>query len=134
MNIADVAAAALPNGSLHLFSVTAWGSVYHRTGTAWGSVFHRTGTDTAWDTEKSTRVPVGTPAIGQVRSLAVAGWPSIRLDLVTLRSGLGMWHQTWNTGGTRAAPVQGDSAPGGIQIYAARPDGALHVGRISELS
>ncbi|SDS59518.1 hypothetical protein SAMN04489716_1138 [Actinoplanes derwentensis] len=123
-DIADMAAAALPDGTLHLFSVTAWGGVYHRKGT-----------DTAWEIGASP-VPLGTesPAIGQVRSLAVAGWPSTQLDLVTLRSGLGLWNQTWTTGGTWAAPVRGDAAPGSIQLYAARPGGLLHVGRISELS
>ncbi|MEU4620415.1 DUF6528 family protein [Actinoplanes sp. NPDC023801] len=123
-NITDVAAAALPTGGLHLFTVTAWGTVYHRSGT-----------DSGWNGSASP-VPGGAenPAIGQVRALAVAGWPASQLELVTLRSGLGLWHQTW-TGSSWPAPVRGDADPGVLQTYAARrTDGTLHVGKIAEIS
>ncbi|GIF08399.1 DUF6528 family protein [Actinoplanes siamensis] len=123
-SIADVAAAALPDGSLHLFTVTAWGGVYHRTGT-----------DTSW-TGSASAVPGGgeSPATGQVRALAAAGWPAAQLDLVTVRSGLGLWGQT-RTGGSWPAPVPLDPDQGALQAYAAHlADGALHTGRIAELS
>ncbi|GIE86928.1 DUF6528 family protein [Actinoplanes regularis] len=123
-NIADVSAAALPDGGLHLFAVTAWGSVYHRTGD-----------DTAW-TGSASLLPGGgeSPATGQVRALAVAGWPASQLDLVTVRSGLGVWNQTWS-GGSWPAPVRGDADPGALQAYAARlADGTLHTGKITEIS
>jgi Family of unknown function (DUF6528) len=123
-SIADVAAAALPDGSLHVFTVTAWGSVYHRTGT-----------DTAWN-GSAAPVPGGTesPATGQVRALAAAGWPANRLDLVTVRSGLGLWSQS-RTGSSWPAPARLDADPGALQAYAAQlADGTLHTGRIAELS
>ncbi|GAA1643513.1 DUF6528 family protein [Actinoplanes couchii] len=122
--IADLAAAALPNGSLHLFTVTLWGGVYHRAGS-----------DTTWPVA-STLVPGGTesPATGQVRALAAAGWPSAQLDLVTLRSGIGLWNQTW-TGSSWPTPVRTDTSTGSLQVYAVRgTDGVLHTGKISEIS
>ncbi|MEU4421407.1 DUF6528 family protein [Actinoplanes sp. NPDC024001] len=120
-DLADIAAAALPDGTVHSFGVTAWGGVYHRTRTSAG----------AW--QSSVQVPADGSA-NRVIDLAATGWPATKLDLVTVRAGSGLWAQT-NTGSGWPAATRFEADPSALRAYAAHlTDGTLHAGRIAEIS
>ncbi|GAB7044271.1 MULTISPECIES: DUF6528 family protein [Catenuloplanes] len=119
--LAGVSAAALPDGTVHAFTVTHWGSVFHRVRTAAG----------AWQSSAAVPTRAGT---GQVTALAAAGWPGTALELVTVRSGLGLWHQA-RGGGTWPSPTRIDGDASVLDAFAVPlTDGTLHVGKISEIS
>ena len=118
--VADVTAAGLTDGTLHVVTVTPWGGVHHRVRTS----------ARVWQSSAPVPVRAGT---GHVTGVAAAGWPGTALELTTVRSGMGLWHQS-RTGGAWSQPVGADPAPGALRAYAVQlADGSRHVGKIAEL-
>lgn len=122
-NLAAITAAALSDKTVHIFGLTEYGSVWHRTRSAAGT----------W-TASSVRVPTDDTS-GKVLNLSAAGSPGPRLELSTVRSGLGVWLQAQAANGSWPAATKIDDETSGLQTYAVGlPDGTLHVGKIPEIS
>lgn len=114
-----MAAAALGDGTVHLFGLLPGGGVSHRPRSAAGQ----------W----GPAAPLDPD--GEVTAIAAAGWPGTALQLTTVPAGGGVWSRTRAAGGAWPAAEMVDPDPSVLDVYATgRPDGTLHVGTVPEIS
>lgn len=111
--LSDVAAAALPDGTLHVFTIVPRSGVWHRIRSAGGS----------WGT--SAKIDDN----GTIAAIAATGMPDGSLHVQTVVPGSGVWNRTRTAGGSWNASAVKIDDNGSISRVssAALPSGVLHV-------
>jgi hypothetical protein len=111
--VIDVAAAALPDGTLHVFTIVPKSGVWHRVRSASGT----------WG--GSAKIDEN----GAITALAASGMPDGTLHLQTVVPGAGVWNRTRNAAGAwqSSATKIDDNAHITRVSSAALPNGVLHV-------